>query len=172
MSMEHHAFSLNYRAFETALLPVLNRALESSDLKALMAFVDANLDHLRTPYDGGGLGPGWREELEVGDVQEVGDFALTRFYDPTEDIGLGSQWIAVAEAVKKVADPYSLLLGTPVGPAGRLFDPGRLGSYFQTEGDVTNGLEVLNRSNVRALDAARKMFEKASAQGCGLYVTF
>jgi hypothetical protein len=47
--------------------------------KPLGAFIDAHRIELRDPYEGEPLSEDWRSRLESGEVQELGDIALTQY---------------------------------------------------------------------------------------------
>src|SRR4051794_21853672 len=129
MSMSHKAFVFDWGAFHKELAPFLIEALENGDPTRLVEFGDRHRHSLRDPYEGECLGEKWSERLEVGDVQEVADFVLTRYYDATEDRGLSQAWLELESLLD--AEQRLALLGRPFGPEEMLFDPGRMGSYFQ-----------------------------------------
>ena len=88
MSMSHKAFAFDWRTFERELLPVLVHALSTDSGDGLVRFVDSNITHCTDPYEGEPLLPNWKDSLGTGDVQELGDYALTKYYDATDDCGL------------------------------------------------------------------------------------
>ncbi len=146
--MDHKAYAFDYAGFQRRLAPILYAALETGDAGPLRAFIEANRAELTDPYEGEPL-----EELPDGDVHELGDFALTAFYDPACDIGLADDWEEAGDAA----------LGVPFGPPSNLFDPGRMGSYFQSP-------ELVERNRRTATDeGARQMLAETDA---GLYLTF
>lgn len=70
------------------------------------------------------------------------------------------------------------ILGKPFGPTEDYFDPGKMGSYFQSPEEVSESLEKLIE-HARAfpqrkhqLAQAIELLEKAVQAGQGLYVTF
>ena len=82
-----------------------------------MSFINANLGDLRDPYEGEPLGADWESLIETGDAHQYGDVALTKYYDPLADIGLGASWERVQELVAN--DPTlmeSPILGSTIGP--------------------------------------------------------
>jgi hypothetical protein len=175
--LEHKAFVFDYDRFRVELSEILYRSLETRDLSALEAFINQNLKYLRDPYEGVELGAGWMELLENNDADELGDFALTKYYDPKDDIGLGYEWEPPRGFASTEAAGALAVLGKPFGPTGHLFDPGRLGSYFQTPEETKVNLRIVGS----AVDAgntdsvllrASKMLESAANNGLGLYVTF
>jgi hypothetical protein len=106
----------------------------------------------------------------MADVHAVGDVALTLYYDASDDCGLNRTWIALDEQLPTAAS--SALLGTPFGPPGAQFDPGRQGSFFQSPEEVVTSLEVLNSACVPELQRFIDLLASASMSGRGIYVTF
>jgi hypothetical protein len=113
-------------------------------------------------------------------VQAYADFALTKYYDPRDDLGLGADWQEANDALEQAGVSGQLLLGTALStPDGALcFDPGRQGAYFQSEADVRHHLAQLAALEAREprpsgrLRVARDMLQGAAAAARGLYVTF
>jgi hypothetical protein len=62
------------------------------------------------------------------------------------------------------------LLGIAIGPATNLFDPGGMGSYFQTPHEVARSLKVLGA--VPQLAQYCEGLTRAVNNSRGLYVTF
>jgi hypothetical protein len=179
MALEHKGFALDFKAFERKLGSVLHEALSTNDQAALLAFVGQNLRSLRDPNQGGLLKGDWRESLETVDVHQLGDIALTLFYDPLRDIGLGYEWQDVEDILDKEIGPEAaVLLGNQFGPKNKRFDPGKMGSFFQSPKLVLDNLKML-RSLVQRrpdlstlLDGPALMLRQALMDGSGLYVTF
>jgi hypothetical protein len=171
--MNHQAFAFDYAAFERELRPLLTSALASDDPRELGEWIDANLSQLTDPYEGEPLTEDWRERLEAGDVQEHGDFALGKFYDFDLEMGLADDWQAIDEQLER-AGSSALVLGRPL--AG--FDPGRQGSFFQSENEAQQSLAALTalverEPKLGALFApAVGMLQEAVRAKRGLYVTF
>lgn len=178
MSMLHRAFAFDYAAFHDQLRPLLLRALETDDRSELCGFIDANLKLLVDPYEGEPLAKNWQALLESGDVQELGDFALTKYYDGDLDIGLDADWEAIGELLEKWGSSMALTLGTPLGTLEAPFDPGRQGAYFQTAADVTAALTSLQAllqaqpSLAAELAPLQGMLQQSARSRRGLYVTF
>ena len=181
MSMIHKAYAFDWSAFaRDELHDILLDALASGDTNGLIRYIEANRHHLKDQDEGGPLPDNWnwKNELENFDVQEFGDLALTRFYDPMEDYGLVYDYLDLAEHLPE-AD-LTALLGTPFGPHGAYFDPGRQGSYFQTPQEVVKSLARVQRIDLWYMDEDRrkswpkfrKLLEECAKAGSGLYVTF
>jgi hypothetical protein len=171
VSFDHKAFSFDWSSFQNELAPILTRALSAEEAAAVAAFVDSHLDSCSSPYDGEPLDTRWQETLENGDIQEVADFALTKYYDPSADHGLNGSWADVESSMAPLA--RAALLGSPfVAAAGALFDPGRMGSYFQSPEQVCASLETLRKLASPELSAFVEFLAVVVADSQGLYVTF
>jgi hypothetical protein len=170
MAMSHKAYAFNWRGFELDLHPLLESALATDDVAELEAFIDDHRESLTDPYEGEPLLEDWKSALENRDVHEYGDYALTRFYDPADDCGIAEKWAEVSERLPEAA--ANALLGFSVGPSGRLFDPGRYGSYFQTPAQVRKSLGLLKPIGVPELARFVKLLERCAAEARGVYVTF
>jgi hypothetical protein len=178
MSMTHRAYAFAHSAFTTELAPFVVRALSSDSGEELSAFIDANLSSLTDPYEGEPLDASWRDLLEEGDVQELADFALTKFYDGDLDMGLDQDFQGIFDELEQAGLSHQLALGTPLGEEPHVFDPGRQGSYFQSEAQVASSLLTLHELCARspelegALAPLLGIFQQATRSGRGLYVTF
>jgi hypothetical protein len=170
MSMYHKAFVFDWAAFEREFLGLLVSALEEKETARLTAFIEANIETLSDPYEGEPLIEGWQSLLENKDVHELADFALTRYYDPAEDCGLGYDWTSLDDLLSPSA--RAALLGNSLGPEGNRFDPGRMGSYFQTPEEVVQSLAILRPLTAKSSQRFRALLNSCSQQGLGLYVTF
>jgi hypothetical protein len=143
----------------------------------LKKVIEANASQLRDPYEGEPLDPKWEAMIETPDAHQYGDFALTKFYDPSADIGLGVAWTELQEHFgvdSSIAG--SPILGETVGPRNDPFDPGKLGSYFQSPAKVRQNYDILaklvERDRIVHLNEAIQMLRQAMNAGVGLYVTF
>ena len=178
MPMNHKAFVFDYDGFRAEFSRVLAGALEQEDTSALKAWIHARRTELVDPYEGEPLEEDWEDRLENGDVHEYGDFALTKYYDPAEDIGLGDDWHEMTELLKAIGLEPGILLGTPFGPPEARFDPGKMGSYFQAPSTVRAHLQSVDQllhhepSRREQLDPVKRMLRDAVAATKGLYVTF
>lgn len=179
MSMSHKAYAFDWDAFQRDDLPrLLDRALATEDLAPLAAYIKRNRENLKDPYEGDPLADDWQNHLENRDVHEYGDFALTRFYDPAEDCGLGHCWNRIDRAIEE--EDRDILLGLCLGPEHKRFDPGRYGSYFQPPGQVAQSLARLRGLDLSWLEERDKvlfrsfdgLLEECVDGGLGLYVTF
>jgi hypothetical protein len=166
MSFDHKAFEFNWQAFSDEMLPWLSEALAADDCERLSAFVDTNASACRSPYDGEPLSRNWRAMLEVGDAQEIADFALTKYYDPTDDHGLSDAWMELDGVLP--ADMRAALLGQAITH----FDPGRQGSYFLAPADAMQSGELLQNAQAASLREFASFVTQASRTGHGVYVTF
>jgi hypothetical protein len=175
--MEHKAYLFDFDGFSRELQPKLQRALETHDPAALVDFIRHNIKSLKDPYEGQPLADDWESMIETKDEHQFGDFALTKFYDPTEDIGLELLWYDVQNLLAD--DPavvVSPILGTTVGPVDNLLDPGKMGAYFQSRWQVSQSKNqvaaLVAGMQSPALNEGLRMLVRAEAEGTGLYVTF
>lgn len=112
----------------------------------------------------------WQEALENRDLHEYGDYALTRFYNPTDCSGVGYEWVRLSDNLPEPA--AKAMLGFSIGPPERLFDPGRYGSYFQTPTLVRESLSILQPFRMPELARFMELLEQCAAEGRGIYATF
>jgi hypothetical protein len=170
MSLDHKAFLFDWDRFQDELAPLLTQALQTGDGTHLSSFIESNRSHCQSPYDGEALSADWQSEGEFESVQELADIALSKYYDPNASFGLGSDWQALTESLSQ--EQQTALLGTPLGRAPHLFDPGLQGSYFQTPATVHQSLHCLADQEQTQLVTFCEQLAAAVAQGKGLYVTF
>jgi len=140
MSMIHKAFVFEYDAFQSDLRAKLEQSLQTGDVEPLQEFIQSNRSRITDPYEGEPLADDWESLIESKDAHKYGDFALTRYYDPREDIGLGADWDRVDDLVG--SEGTAIVLGTPFGPSDNPFDPGKMGSYLQTLPHVFMGVAI------------------------------
>ena len=179
MASAHRAYVFDYDAFDSELRPVLEEALRANDPAGLRSFIRARRPELKDPYAGEPLEEDWGKLLELDDPQEYGDFALTRYYDPAADLGLGDDWPAVQELLVSESNAGTVLtLGRTVGPPTRPFDPGGFGSYFMTADEARERLESLRQllehkpALAPRLGRLVVLFETVVGAGRGAYHTF
>lgn len=171
MAMAHKAFVFDYSEFVRRLKDPLERALSNGDTTALVDLISSNLQSLRDPNEGTPLGPSWERGVESKDAHQYGDVALTLFYDPREDIGLGADWEALQAVLgREWKEEASPILGHTVGT----FDPGKMGAYFQSANEVRENLRKLKELAPKRPELAPSivMLQKAAGASKGLYVTF
>jgi hypothetical protein len=175
MSMTHKAFVFDYEAFESELKEILEAALDLNEIEGLENFITLNINSLTDPYEGECLSENWDVMLEYRDPHEYGDFALTKFYNPIEDIGLGYDWIEIQDLL---SGEYISILGNLIGKDNNYFDPGKMGSYFQSLRMVTENkskIDILmnNKSAyIASLAPVACMFDAAIVLNKGLYISF
>ncbi len=179
MAMEHKAYVLDYDAFTAELVSVLNAALTSGDPAGLVAFINEHRNALKDPYEGEPLDEGWENMVSPADAHQYGDIALTLYYDPSADIGLGYDWENMQSLLEREGlGQRSIALGRSFGPSNNLFDPGKMGSYVQPADRVRENLAVLDDLVGRKpdltmpLQRAMTMLRRAADDNKGLYVTF
>ena len=92
MSMEHKAFVFDCEGYSIELEKILTNSLLNNETTFLISFIEQNLENIKDPYEGEPLELSWKTAIDLKNVDEVGDFSLTKFYNPTDDIGLGDEW--------------------------------------------------------------------------------
>lgn len=170
MSMCHKAYALNYEAFAIELAPILYRALQTGRADELTALIDANHPSLTFPWEAAPLPADWRSVLERGDPHELGDLALTKYYATAEDYGLQEHWLPAGQNLPQRL--RACLLGEPFGPTNNLFDPGRMGSYFQSAAVAAQSRRWLVGRTESELERFVELLEQVVQSNQGLYVTF
>jgi hypothetical protein len=168
--MEHKAYAFDWTRFGRGLRPTFDLALYNDHPDVLEAYIDRHWRKLTDPYEGEPLTEDWRELLEAGDVQELADFAMTRYYQVRENCGIGYSWMQLSEELPEPIAAALLGYAYPIDNA--TFDPGRMGAYFQCPGDVRRSLKALRGIRRRELQGFRKLLERCVKKGKGLYVTF
>lgn len=172
--MEHKAFPFDYDSFSGELKPVLEAALRSGSSDGLVEFINSNRGRLKDPNEGEPLLGDWMQLMEGRDPHQFGDFALTKYYDPRDDRGLGADWQLLQEMLPNNFEE-SPILGFPLGPKENLFDPGKMGTYCQTALQVqrnAQNLSLLLESGNEVMRRAKEMLNSVQHMGRGLYVTF
>jgi hypothetical protein len=171
MSMSHKAYAFDWNAFECdELFTILIESLESNDVLPLAHYIEIHRAEIKDPYKGELLTETWQEMLEKKDIQEYGDFAITRFYDPTIDMGIGEKWLEIEESL---SDPNrGIFLGSPVHSKNNVFDPGYMGAYFQTPAQVSESLRKVSELATENIESFQSLLEDSNLRGLGVYVTF
>lgn len=170
MSMEHKAFEFDWQAFEGELLGVLVCSLEQDNKDELISFIDKNHQSIKDPYKGEPIDTDWKENIEVGDIQEYVDYALTKYYEPCEDYGLGYDWAEIDDSMPE--EVKNALLGKSINGGGTNFDPGRMGSYFQSPEELQRSLSKLKDQGRDELSDFINFMSACITNNKGMYVTF
>lgn len=168
--MEHKAFAFNWDSFEQELYPTLVKALETGEVQEIINFIERNRKHLTDPYEGQPLDDRWQSPLANRDVHEYGDYALTKYYAPDEAAGVGEAWSDLSDELSTAAT--RALLGDTVGSTGNLFDPGRMGSYFQRPEQARASLNVLKSLDMPELADFCQLLSECVNKKLGVYITF
>jgi hypothetical protein len=180
MSFEHKAFIFDLSTFTRELKPLLESSLCLGDFDKVRNFIVDNKSVLVDPYEGEPLDEKWEDMIEDRDIHQYGDFALTKYYSLADDQGLGGEWETFQEFISDFRDlNFSPFLGLPLGVDGIFFDPGKMGSYFQSENEVSESLikikEVeweLGNELLDSLKGYTELLERAVREKKGVYVTF
>lgn len=180
MSFEHKAFIFDFDSFDSELRPLLENSLRSGNIEPLRCFIISNRKLLVDPYEGDALDDDWEDMIEDKDAHQYGDFALTKYYSPKDDQGLGVKWADLQEIISNRGKlNISPFLGAPVGVDDEFFDPGKMGSYFQTTNEVSESLKKIQEIKGELADNLLEDLEKyesflgqTSLVGKGVYVTF
>ena len=179
--MEHHAYVFDYDAFSVELLPVLKNAISIFDTQLLENFIDANIDSLTSPLDATPLDALWRDgitsinPITPDSINELGALALTRYYDPLDDIGLLFDWDDVWDFLEQYGNP-EIMLGMPLSRGFEGFELGGTYSYLQSPEQVAENLkrvEEIYKDNPEIdneLDELVVMFQRAARALKGLYI--
>ncbi|MDB5341556.1 MAG: hypothetical protein JWN70_7175 [Planctomycetaceae bacterium] len=170
MSMSHKAYAFDWLCFDVELAPLLRCALSTNDRAPLVEFIHRERLNLTDPYEGQPLSIDWESTLEKGDVQELGDLAITRYYNVVEDYGLGDSWIALSDALP--GEDANALLGTPFCEGERYFDPGYQGAYFQSPTMVRQFYSILRSNMLSELASYVALLAHCASKDIGVYVTF
>ena len=157
MCKRHRAFVFDEAGYRRELAPLLDR----NDSAGLTRFIAEHQEQLRNPETGA--------LLEEGDELNPVAVALTAFYDPRANIGLGS----AAQTLR-----FSLI---DLYPEGRVFVQGGLlgvpEGYFQSAEYVAGSVEILERLREDyprkrdIIEPVLTMLRTAAKAGKGLYIT-
>ncbi|MGL5806515.1 MAG: hypothetical protein ACRC2R_05385 [Xenococcaceae cyanobacterium] len=179
MSIDHKAYVFNYDRFQIELKDIIEEALASGNPNELITFIKNNLSYLKDPCEGKPLDGFWQDAIGILEVDNYGDFALTKFYQPQNCIGLGDKWSEIDDLLCFEFGELSLItLGKLLGTKENYFDPGKMGSYFQSPQQVQTNLIRLEDTLeqrpelLQHLVSVVNMLKEASNLGKGLYVTF
>ncbi len=161
--MEHKAYEFDWDSFNSELRPILEQSISNDQNANLYSFINTNIEYLTDPYEGELLDKDWEEQLEAKSIQELGDFALTKYYNVTEDYGLSDNWLPLQDEVSQKI--INALLGTSISG----FDPGCYGSYFQNSNQREENAALLSESNIESVKEFAAYLSKLNK---GVYVTF
>lgn len=170
--MEHKAYIFDYIQFKKELAPILVKALASNDVKLLREFILKNKQEIKTPWDGDPIENNWEKEYCVNDVHHYGDFALTKYYDPSNDQELMDVWQDLDDEF------YDYFLGCPLGPEGNYFDLGKYGSYFLSPNQVVEKRSSIEKitdeleNYQEEVESYIDLLKKAEKEKKGVYITF
>jgi hypothetical protein len=175
MSMVHKAFVFDYEAFHAELAPILAEAMDMRKVDELAAFIDDNLASLWDLENDTRLDKSWRIQLTETSVDELGDLALTKYYNPIELVGLEYDW----RRLWKLLEPLklgNLIFGKMFTTKYSGFDPGQMGTYFQSPEQVKENLTTTQSllsqypEYKKELDLTIKMLSKAAVENKGLFI--
>jgi hypothetical protein len=168
MCLNHKAFAFDWCAFQRHLAPILYDALSSNSISELTGFIEHHHSELNDPHFGHPLPEDWQSCMKNCDAQVYGEYALTLYYSPTNDFGVGDSW----RSFSTDSDLQNAMRGEPFGPLHNHFDPSGLGSYFQTPDDFVSSLRILTRHRKNELIRFIDLIERCGVEGLGIYVTF
>ena len=161
--MEHKAFDFDWNSFEAELLPILLPALKAEDSAKILSFIESNLNYISDPYEGERLADKWRDELVSLPIQDIADYALTKYYSVIDGFGLGDSWIQISDEL------HQYEVDALLGNSFEVFDPGCYGSYFQSLAHLKKSIKILSKNENEVVKSHVKDLSKVSK---GLYVTF
>lgn len=191
MSMEHKSFLFNTSAFTKELSEIILTAGETDNEKLLITFINQNLNDLKSPYSGEELTAEWVEELETEDIQELADFAMTKYYNPDEELGLSYSWELLLESFDELDLKFNneyYILGKSLDSENFTLDPGRMGLGFIDSQQISSihkelislkqnfinifETESLDKEVIQAYEELIEIYEEAKESNCGLLMTF
>ncbi|NYZ69594.1 hypothetical protein H0A36_26625 [Endozoicomonas sp. SM1973] len=179
MSFDHKAYILDYEGFSKELKPLIEQGLLNDNYSHIRQFILNNKSLIKDPYEGMSLSEDWEDMIETRDAHQYGDFALTKFYDPSQSHGFGDGWEEAQDILLDEDDcPYAPVLGDMLGAEDNFFDPGQMGSYFKSPDSVNKLFSFLSsllaeRPELQELfQSYFELVEQASRERKGLYITF
>ena len=110
--MKHKAYVFDYDNFTLQLCPTLIDALKNNNKENLINFIQHNIETLKDPDNISTADEVWQKIRQGGNINELGDLALTKFYAPDEDIGLNYEWWNIERILKteKTLDSHTIHL--------------------------------------------------------------
>ena len=133
MSMLHKAFCFDTKSFYGELAQIITISVSKENVDDLLEFIRRNVDRITSPYTEEPIGDEGFKELAEMEIQELIDFALTCYYNISEDIGLEYSWDAISEylvLMNMKRDASFYILGESFCVNGFKLDPGRMGMGF------------------------------------------
>ena len=179
--MIHKAFIFDYDNFKSQLKEILINSLLTKQKWDLIKFIKHNFPEIKDPDLGFPLDQTWEELTSKTDIYEFADFALTKFYEPANDIGLNSEWQETQEALKdifEIVESDNIIWGDPIGMNNIYFRPKKKGSYFQTPQQILSNVELVNKCLEKRPEYFHNlkyllfMLKSAANYQKGLYITF
>jgi hypothetical protein len=161
LSFDHKAFAFDFETYRKELRPVLDRALLSGSSDELLVYIAREFTNLKHPFEGGPLPADWDTQFDTRSSQFTGELAMTRYFDPSEDLGLPGD---------------EIIKGEVVGPPEAPFDPGLMDSYLQDPACVErNHQRLLAATSIHGEAEIQNligMLKVAADRKLGLYVVF
>ncbi|MET3028334.1 hypothetical protein ABXT06_16765 [Flavobacterium sp. UW10123] len=191
MSMEHKSFLFNTSVFTKELSEIILTAAGTENETLLISFINENLDNLKSPYSGQKLTNEWHEELETEDIQELADFAITKYYNPNQELGLSFLWESLLELFDDLDLKYNCeyyILGKSLNYKNFILDPGKMGLGFVNSEHITDihrelislkeefadicEAENFDEKIINAYEDLIMIYQEAKESNCGLLMTF
>ena len=105
---------------------------------------------------------------------------MTKFYDPSEDIGLGYEWEKVDKILNENLSLNSkrVIFGDQIGFPDNYFNPGQIGSYIQSFTCIKKNLAIIQQYLEQKPEMATELENLILMLKCaqdfqkGIYVTF
>ena len=181
MVMKHKAFIFDYDNFTSQLKEILINSLLTKQKWDLIEFIQQNSLEIKDPDLGSPLDRTKEELTSMKDVCQFANFALTKFYEPANDIGLNGDWQETKGALNdvfEIVESDNIILGNPIGKNNIYFNPKKTGSYFQTPQQIVGNLKIVNKcleerpEYFHDLKYLLFMLKSAAIYQKGLYITF
>lgn len=178
--MEHKAYLFAFTDFESELYRPLCHSLVTEEAGPLVQFIDENWRWLKDPSEGEPISKSWRTQFQSSSIDDFGDLALTKYYDPRADFGLNHTWERVDDLLGEVCDDHTaIVLGYPLIAGNVTFDPGKMGSYFRSADHAEKHLDRVRSTSGSVAISQRPMLsdliallQQAVVEKVGIYVTF
>ena len=189
MSMIHKAYEFDWEIFSTELLDIIEVAFKQQKITAIEEFIDSNYEKLTNMWDEEPLKKDWlagkndwRTGFSVKDqtgneysieqlILNYADVALTKYYDYVDgDNGIADDWCRYNDALNP--EQKHALLGDVIKVNGLEFDPGGMGTYFQSREQALKSYEILKGLSYEELSAYVQLLAKVVENGKGVLVTF